>query len=120
MMKTVTANRPTARISIKDAVKIFKNLRNKPVDKAKMLLNDLIDQKRDIEGKHYIGASKEILDLIEEAENNADSLGLDRERLFIKDAAANKSFTFMLPKSRFRHRGRKAKICKIKVTLGER
>lgn len=120
MKKTATAMRPTARVSLKDSVKIFKNMRNKSVEKVKKLLNDLINQKRDIEGKYYTGASKEILGLIEEAEANADSLGLDRERLYVKEAVVNKAFTYMLPKSRWSHRGKRAKICQLKITLGER
>lgn len=120
MSKTVTASRPTARVSLRDSVVIFKNIRNKPVKKVKGLLNDMINQKRDLNGKHYTGASKEILSLIEEAENNAESLGLDVEKLFIKQAVANKAFTYMLPKSRWSHRGKRAKICQLKIILEER
>ena len=119
-MKTAIASRPMARVSLRDSVKIFKNIKNKPVKKAKMLLDDLINQKRDIDGKHYTSASKEILKLIEEAESNADSRELDRERLFIKEVTAGQGLRFMLPKSRFRHRGRKAKICQLKITVEER
>jgi ribosomal protein L22 len=120
MAKTATASRPMARISLKDSVLILKNIRNKPVNKVKAFLKDLIDEKKDIQGKYYTGASKEILSIIEEAETNAESLGLDTEKLFLKEATAIKSFTFMLPKSRWTHRGRKAKICQIKVTVEER
>jgi len=120
MAKTATASRPMARISLKDSVLIFKNIRKKPVKKVKAFLKDLIDEKRDMEGKHYTGASKEILSVIEEAEANAESLGLDTEKLFLKEATANKSSTFILPKSRWTHRGRKAKICQLKITVEER
>lgn len=120
MKKTATAKRSIARVSLRDSVRIFKNIRNKPVKKVKMFLNDLIKQKRDIDGKYYTGASKAILNLIEEVENNADSQGLDRERLFIKEAVANQSFRFMLPKSRWSHRGRKAKLCQLSITVEER
>ncbi|MDI6826653.1 MAG: uL22 family ribosomal protein [Candidatus Aenigmarchaeota archaeon] len=120
MTGTATASRPLARVSLKDSVKILENLRNKSVKKAKAFLNDLIGQKRDIDGKYYTGASRVILELIEEAENNADSLGLGREKLFIKEATANQAFRFMLSKSRWSHRGRKAKLCQLKVTLEER
>lgn len=119
-MKTITASRPMARVSLRDSVIIFNNIRNKQVKKAKSLLDDLINQKRNIGGKYYTGPSKVILALIEEAENNADSKEMDREKLYVKEATANKSFRYMLPKSRFSHRGRKAKICQLKITLGER
>lgn len=120
MKKTATASRPMARVSIKDTVLIFKNLRNRPINKAKNYLNELIDEKKNIQGKHFTGASKEILDVIEEAETNAESTGLDTEKLFVKEARVNKAFTFILPKSRWSHRGRKAKLCQIIITLGER
>jgi ribosomal protein L22 len=119
-MKTSTSSNPMARVSLKDSVKIFNNIRNKPVKKVKNFLNDLINQKRDIDGKYYISASKEILSLIEEAENNAEAQGLDREKIFIKKAIANKSFKYMLPKSRWSHRGRQAKICQLEIILEER
>lgn len=120
MTETATASNPTARVSIKDSVKIMKNVRNKPLKKAKAFLNDLINEKRDIDGKHYTGASKAILELIEEAENNAESLNLDKEKLFIKEAIVNQAFRYMLPKSRYSHRGKKAKICQLKISLEER
>jgi len=120
MGKTVTALRPTARVSLKDSVKIFRKIKGKQVEKAKKFLNDLINKKRDIEGKHYTGATKEILSLIEEAENNADSKNLDREKLYLKEGIVNKAFTYMLPKSRWSHRGRRAKISQLKITLEER
>jgi len=120
MAKTATASRPIARISLKDSIMILKNVRKKPVNKVKALLNDMINEKRSIRGKHYTGASKEILRLVEEAEANAEALGLDTERLFVKEAVANKSFTYMLPKSRWSHRGKRAKLCQLKITVGVR
>ncbi len=119
MKKTVTATRPIARISLKDSVLIFKHIRNKPTKKVRAFLEDLINQKRSINGKYYTKASKEILSLIKEAESNAESLGLDTEKLYIKEAVADKSFTFILPKSRWSHRGKRAKLCRLKITLGE-
>lgn len=120
MKKTVKASRPIARVSLKDSIVIFKQIRNKKLEKAKNLLNDLINQKRSLDGKYYTKTSKEILDLLESAQANAESLGLDTEKLFIKKAVANKSFRFMLPKSRWSHRGKKAKICQLEVELEER
>lgn len=120
MARTATASRSLARISLRDSITILKNVRKKPVNKVKAFLNDLINEKRNIRGKHFTGASKEILRLVEEAEANAESLGLDTEKLFLKEAVANKSFTYMLPKSRWSHRGKRAKLCQLKVTVEER
>ncbi len=116
----MTASKPNARVSMKDSILLFNQIRNKPVSKAKLLLNSLIEQKRNLNGRYYTLVSKEILGLLNDAEANAESLGLDTEKLFIKNASANKTFTFMLPKSRFSHRGRKAKISSLEVTLEER
>jgi len=120
MGKVVRARRPMARVSVKDSVKIFRKIKNRPVTKVKTFLKNLINQKNSIEGKFFTKAATEILDLIEEAEKNAESEGLDEERLFIKEATVNKGLRFYLPKSRWRHRGRRAKICQLNITLEER
>lgn len=120
MTKTATASRPIARVSLKDSVKIFKNIRNKPVKKAKTFLDNLINKKSNIDGKYYTNASKEIMSLLEEVESNAELRGLDTEKLFIKEAIASKSLSYMLPKSRWSHRGKRAKLCQLKITVEER
>ena len=119
MIKTATASNSTARISRKDSITLFKNIRRKPVRKAKRLLNDLLEEKRNIDGRYFTKASKEILGLIESAERNAEAKGLDTEKLLIKEAKAEHSFRFYLPKSRYSHRGKRAKICQLSMTLIE-
>jgi large subunit ribosomal protein L22 len=118
--KTAVASRPIARVSLKDSVVLFRHIKNKPVSKAKNILNELLDEKSTINGRYFTNASREILDLIEECEANADSKGLDTNKLFVKKTRANKSFGFILPKSRWSHRGRKAKICSLKIELEEK
>ncbi|MEM5793304.1 MAG: uL22 family ribosomal protein [Candidatus Aenigmatarchaeota archaeon] len=118
--KIVVASRPLARVSRKDSATLFRYIRNKPTQKAKNLLNELISRRKNINGRYFTKASKEILDLIKECENNAEAKGLDVERLFVKSAIANKSFSFILPKSRWPHRGRRAKICSLRIELEER
>lgn len=118
--KIAIASRPLARVSMKDSNLLFKYMRNKPVSKAKTLLNELLERKKNIGGRYYPKVSKELLQLIEDCEANAEAKGLLKEKLFIKTAQANKSFRFMLPKSRWTHRGRRAKICSLKIELEER
>lgn len=118
--KTVITSRPLAKISLKDSITLFKNVKNKPVAKAKTMLNELLSEKRKLEGRYFTKASKEILDLIEDCEVNAEAKGLDKEKLFVKNCTASKSFGFMLPKSRYSHRGKRAKICQLKLELEER
>lgn len=118
--KTAIASRPLARVSLKDSNTLFKEIRNKPVKKAKSLLNQLLERKRTLGGKYYPKVSQEILKLIKDCEANAEYQGLNTNRLFVKYAQANKSFRFILPKSRWTHRGREAKICSLKIELEER
>jgi len=118
--KTIISSRPLARVSLKDSNTIFQKIRNKPIKKSKTLLNQLLDQKINIDGRYFTKASKEILELIEDAEKNADAKGLNTDKLFVKQAVANKSFRYYLPKSRFSHRGRRAKICQLKIIIEER
>ncbi|MBU5689943.1 MAG: uL22 family ribosomal protein [Candidatus Aenigmatarchaeota archaeon] len=120
MDKTAKAKRTNARVSMKDANVIFKKLRRKKLEKAKAFLQRLIDKKEDIDGKYYTGACKVILELLEDVQANAEAKNLDTEKLFIKKLAANKSFTFVLPKSRITHRGRRAKMCHLEVEVEER
>ena len=105
---------------MKDSILLFDYIRNKPLTKAKTFLNSLIEQKKSLDGRYYTLASREILRLLESAEANAESLGLNADKLVVKKAVASKAFTFMLPKSRFSHRGRKAKISRLEVILEER
>jgi len=118
--KIAIASRPMARVSLKDSVVLFKHIQNKPVKKAKNLLNELLSEKKNIEGRYFTKASKEVLRLIEDCEANAEAKGLDTEKLFVRRTQANKTFGFMLPKSRWTHRGRRAKICELKLEIEER
>jgi len=119
-MKTAKANRPLARTSVKDCVRLAKEIKNKKTVAAKRFLNELIDRKKNLDGKFYPTASKVVIRLIEEAENNATAEGLDVDKLFIREIITNKTFKFILPKSRWGHRGRQAKLCQINLTVEER
>ena len=75
------------RISTKDAVKICRVIRKKPLSRAKRLMNDMIARKRDLRGKYYTKTVKEIADLLASCEKNALFLGLDNEKLFVHASA---------------------------------
>ncbi|MCD6226497.1 MAG: hypothetical protein J7J93_01745 [Candidatus Aenigmarchaeota archaeon] len=120
MKKIAEAKKPLARVSLKDSKIIFDKIRNKPTKKAKQFLNDLLNEKISINGKYYTKATKEILDLIEDAEKNAEAKNLDVDKLFIKEATLGKAFRFILPKSRYSHRGKEAKMCRLSIKLEER
>ncbi|MEM5777075.1 MAG: uL22 family ribosomal protein [Candidatus Aenigmatarchaeota archaeon] len=120
MEKIAKSKKSNARISIKDANVIFKKLRRRKLQKSINFVKELLARKKDIKGRYYTGACKVILELLEDVKNNAEAKGLDIEKLFIKRLAANKSFTFILPKSRITHRGRRAKLCHLEIEVEER
>jgi len=119
-MKIAAARFDEARVSFKHSVVLCQKLKGKKVDDAKQLLSNLIDKAVDINGKYYTSASKKFLEMVGCAEANAKAKGFDIGKLFIKNAKADRGRTFMLPKSRFRHRGRKAKSTNIIIEVEER
>ncbi|MBS3051992.1 MAG: hypothetical protein J4428_01295 [Candidatus Aenigmarchaeota archaeon] len=120
MRKTAISKNSLAQSSLKDSIYICNQIRDKPTTKAKSLLNDLIEEKRSLSGRYYKTACREILSVLENAEANAESMGLSADKLFIKNAVAHKTFTFMLPKSRWSHRGKRSKLCKLEMIVEER
>jgi ribosomal protein L22 len=109
------------RISLKHAIVIAREIRNKPLNKALKFLEDLVDKKIKLpNGKYYTKAAEEILSLLKDAKANAEAKALNTEKLFIKEFKTNKAFKFITPKSRWRFRRRQKKICRIEVTLEER
>jgi ribosomal protein L22 len=95
-------------------------LRGKRLDKAKQLLEDLIAQKRSLNGKYYTKAARTILQVLKDAEANARVKGLGLERLFVKQAKADKGYRLITPKSRWRFRRRGAKVTHLEIILEER
>lgn len=119
-MRTAVA-KSQPRISLKHAVAIAREIRNKPLNKSLEFLEDLINKKIKLpNGKYHTKAAKEILSLLKEARANAEAKALNAEKLFIKEFKTSKTFKFITPKSRWRFRRREKKICRIEVTLEER
>jgi ribosomal protein L22 len=75
------------RISTKSAVKLCRVIRGKKLSASKRLLSDLVAGRRNLEGKYYSKAVKEIYDLLSSCEKNAEFLGLDNEKLFVHASA---------------------------------
>jgi large subunit ribosomal protein L22 len=119
-MGEVTAKLTDARVSLKHSVLLCKEIKGKKLEKAKRLLNDLIAKKRSLGGKYYTKTAQTMLGLLGSAEANAKFRGLAIEKLFIKQAKADKGYRFITPKSRFRFRRRRAKVARIEVVLEER
>ncbi|MEM7825717.1 MAG: uL22 family ribosomal protein [Candidatus Aenigmatarchaeota archaeon] len=119
-MKTASACLEDARVSLKHSVVLCKEINNKRVEKAKKILEMLINRKISLNGKYYTNAAKKILEILKTAEANAKVKNLNPERLFVKNAKADKGRVFIKPKSRWRLRGRKAKVTRIEINLEER
>jgi large subunit ribosomal protein L22 len=116
--KTARAYGRSLRISPKNSVIICSAVTGKPLDKGKSLLEDLVSRKRNLRGRYYTNTSKEILEMIKSAENNAEAKGLNTERLFIH-ASAHKGFSFWRPRA-FKMRGQHRKSTNIQVVLEQR
>lgn len=106
------------RISTKNSVVVCSAVSGMQLEKGKRLLEDLLSEKRNLSGKYYTSVSREILELLKSAESNAESKGLDIERLFIQ-ASAHKAFTFMRPRA-FKMRGQQRKVANLQVVLEQR
>ncbi|RLJ06307.1 MAG: hypothetical protein DRP18_01165 [Candidatus Aenigmatarchaeota archaeon] len=116
--KSVKVYGRALRISTKNSVKICREINGKPLKKAKRLLEDLITQKRSINGKYYTNISRTLLKLLESAEKNAEFKGLELEKMIVK-ASSHKGFTFWRPR-RLKLRGTKRKMTNIQIFLEEK
>lgn len=95
-------------------------MRGKRLEKAIQFLNDLIEQKRSIDGKYYTKASKTLLELLKSVKANAKNKGMDENKLFIKIIKADKGETMWRPRSRWILRGQKMKSVNLSVEVEER
>ena len=116
--KSAKAYGRSLNISTKSSVKLCREISGTNVAKAKGLLQDMVDGKRDMDGKYYTNASKEILGVIRSAESNAEFKGLDTSRLIIF-ASAHQGFTFHRPR-RTKMRSTCKKITNIQVVLQQK
>jgi large subunit ribosomal protein L22 len=120
-------------ISTKNSVEICREIRGKPLDKAKRFIEMVISKKSAVPMKRYLSeaghkrgigpgrypikTAKEILKIIKSAESNAQNKGLSTKDLFIVHICAHLA-------SRPLHFGRKRRIkmkrTHIEVVLAER
>ncbi len=120
-------------ISFKHAVEVCNMVRGLPVEKAKEMLEAVINEKLFVPfrrynsdlghkkghvgaGKHPIKACTHILSIIKSAESNASDKGLLSEGLVITSIVSHKASS---PPSYGRQRGRKSKRTHIEVVLKE-
>ena len=122
-------------ISRRHAVEICSAIRGMSLEKAKTFLENVIQKKQFVEfkrhkkqiphrkggkpGRYSVKAAKAILKLLENAENNAEELGMD-DNLVVKHIAAHKGRTYkrIAPKGRWRPSN--METTNIEVILTER
>lgn len=119
-MKTALAKETSAKISLKHSLVLCKQIKGKKLEKARQLLEDLVNRKRSLDGKYYTKAAKKFLDILKTAGANAKSKNLAVEKLFIKNVTADKGEASLRPRTRWHLRGRRAKSTNIAITVEER
>ena len=75
------------RISTKSAVKLCRAISSKPLTRARRLLSDLAEERRTLGRRHYTKTAKELLELLNSCEKNAEFLELDTGKLFVHASA---------------------------------
>ena len=109
-----------ARISFKHSQQVCRSISGKKVTRAKAFLNNMLVGKESLDGKYFSRSSEAILEALETAEANARQKNLNLERLFVKVAKADKGEKFVRPRSRFKQRGKQAKVTNLTIMLEER
>ena len=118
--KTVNASFMGERISFKHSMIVADAIRKQPLAKAKNFLNEVIDEKKTIDGKIFPKATEKVLEVLKAAEANAKQKNMDTEKLFVKIVKADKAYKYVRPKSLAKFRGREAKVTNISVVLEEK
>ena len=116
--KSAKAYGRSLRISTRSSAIVCSAVSGMSLAKGKKLLEDMLIEKRSLMGKYYTNISGELLNLIKSAENNAESKGLDFDKLFIH-ASAHKGFSFFRPRA-FKMRGQHRKVTNLQVVLEQR
>ena len=119
-MKTAVAKGTNAVISLKSSRELLREIKGRKVDRAKKFLQGLLDQKRDVDGQYHTKTAKKLLEIVKSAEANAKNKTMNVDKLFIRNARADKAERRSLAKSRVPHRGRIGKSASIEIVVEER
>lgn len=108
-----------ARVSLKNSVRVCKEIKGKDVESAKRFLEMMINEKINLDGKYYTKICKTLLQLLNSAEANAKNKNMNVERLFIKEAKANKGVRFYRV-GRIKRGIRRSKSTHLEIVLSEK
>lgn len=113
------ANSQNLRISVKNAKPVCKAVRGLELKKAKNFLANVLKEKKSINGKYYSKTTKEVLNIIESGEKNAEFKNLDLDNVYIAHIAALEG-THMHRRRRKNKFGSKIKSAHLEIILKER
>lgn len=113
--KSVRVSGRDLRISTKSSVKVCREITGMNLVKGRRLLRDIVSQKESLDGKYYTKISKNLLDLLDSAENNAEVKGMEPGKMIIH-ATAHKGFRFSRNR-RFKLVRQKRKATNIQLIL---
>lgn len=106
------------RISTKSSVKLSRFIRGKKLTVAKRFLDDMILERRNLNGKYYTKTVEQFSKLLNSCEKNADNIGLEKSRLFVH-ASAHKG-QMLRRRRRKAGFGSKMKSTNLEIMLIER
>ncbi len=107
------------RISVKNAKFVCKAVRGTGLKGTKKFLSDVLKTKKGISGKYYSKTTKEILNIIENGEKNAEFKNLDLDNTYIIHIAALEGTT-MHRRRRKNKFGSKIKSAHLEIILKEK
>jgi ribosomal protein L22 len=108
----------TFSISSKNATKVCRAINRKKFVNAKKLLEDLLNEKKDLKGKYFTKSTKEILKLLKQLENNAKNKKLDSDSMFLF-VSAHRGPTMHRARRKWRKFGSRLKICHVQAVLSD-
>lgn len=119
-MKTATARDTNSKVSSKHSLIVCRKIRGMKTDKAKKFLEDVLNEKRSLDGKYYTNTVEKYLEILKAAVANAKEKNLAADRLFVRNAISNRGEEQYRARTRWRLRGRKGRSTNIEIILEER
>ncbi|RLI96237.1 MAG: hypothetical protein DRO99_04790 [Candidatus Aenigmatarchaeota archaeon] len=116
--KSVKVYGRNMRISTKHSVAVCRAITGTTLARAKRLLQNILDEKVSLDGKYYTSTVNEVMGLLNVAESNAESKGLDTEKMVVH-ASAHRGFNYRTPR-RFKLARRTARMTNLQIVLEER
>ncbi|MCX6820801.1 MAG: hypothetical protein NT016_02535 [Candidatus Aenigmarchaeota archaeon] len=118
--KSVASHAWDAGVSLKSSKIVADAIRGRKLDGAVRLLEDMMDEKRNLRGRFYTKTAAKFIELLKNARSNAKVVGMDDARLHVYVARASKGRTFFRPRTKVGRSGEKAKLSNLEIVVGEK